>query len=110
MNWEEAKRNTIEVWSSIRDSIGTADELELLTEINSIDDLCVLSRNEASEHGDNVKCHFCPAYQQFGGCKAVCGELSELVTRKEWDAMRGIVQNFIDTIETMELPADHSVH
>jgi hypothetical protein len=110
MQWEEAKRNTLTLWSSIRDSIGTADPVTLLTEINGITDLCVVSRSEAQEHGDLVKCHYCPAYSQFGGCKDVCGELSDLVARKQWDELRAMIQGFIDTLETMETPPEPVAH
>lgn len=110
MNWEEAKSRTIAQWEGIRDSIGKVDEVTLLTDINAVSDLCQLAKTEAFEHGDIVKCHFCPAYEQFGGCKEVCGELSDLVARKEWDEMREMIQGFIDTLRTMKPPAEHTVH
>ena len=105
MDWEEAKRNTLNLWSSIYNLVGKTDSVTLLTEINAIADLCVLAGEEAREHGDLDKCHFCPAYIQFGGCRDVCGELSDLVARKEWDQVRATIESLMVTLEGMEASA-----
>ena len=110
MNWEEAKTGTITQWEAIRDSIGVSDEVTLLTDINAVSDLCQLAKGEAVQHDDLVKCHFCPAYEQFGGCKQVCGELSDLAVRKDFDAMRDMIQSFIDRLQTLDPPPEPHAH
>jgi len=37
MSWEEARNREIAHWSAIREAIGTAAPVELLTEINAAD-------------------------------------------------------------------------
>ena len=46
MNWTEAIDSTVRQWNQIRSSIGTASEVELLTEINAVCDLCAKSLND----------------------------------------------------------------
>jgi hypothetical protein len=104
MNWEEAKHSTIDLWRSIHASVGTADSLSLLTEINAVTDLCALAKEEASAKNDTAKCSYCPAYEQFGGCREVSAALSELVARREWGELRGRIESFIDRLEHMEAP------
>lgn len=104
MNWEDAKKSTIDTWRSIYDSVGTADPVTLLTEINAIGDLCELAKEEATPAHDLDKCHYCPAYQQFGGCREVSAMLSELVARHEWPELRARIQGFIHQLEHMEAP------
>ena len=104
MNWEEAKQNTLNLWRSIYDSVGEADPVSLLTEINVISDLCALAKEESNAAHDLVKCHYCPAYQQFGGCSQVSGLLSELVARRDWAELRVQIAAFIQQLERMEAP------
>jgi hypothetical protein len=104
MNWQEAKRSTIAIWQSIHDSIGTTDPVSLLTEINGITDLCALAKDEATTHGDLAKCHYCPAYEQFGGCQEVSAMLSDLVVRHEWQELRARIEDFIARLERMDAP------
>ena len=104
MNWVEAKRSTLVLWQSIYDSVGTADPVTLLTEINAISDLCALARDEATAHGDLAKCHYCPAYEQFGGCREVSSMLSELVAKRDWDELRTRIKQFISQLDRMETP------
>jgi hypothetical protein len=104
MNWEAAKQSTLDMWRSIHASVGTADPLTLLTEINAVTDLCGLAKEEATAKSDPVKCHYCPAYEQFGGCREVSAALSELVARREWIELRERIESFIDRLERMEAP------
>lgn len=102
MNWQEAKDSTLDLWGRIRSSIGTAESVELLTEINAICDLCEVADTEA--HGDPDRCHFCPAYEQFGGCREVSARLSELVVDQQWEELTRTMDEFITTLEGMEVP------
>ena len=104
MNWEAAKQSTLQMWRSIHASVGTADAVTLLSEINAVTDLCALAKEEADTRGDLAKCHYCPAYEQFGGCREVSAALSELVARREWTELRGRIESFIDRLERMEAP------
>ena len=104
MNWEEAKQSTLRQWQSIHASVGRADPVALLTEINSISDMCALAKEEATPAHDLVHCHFCPAYEQFGGCREVSAHLSELVARKDWAELRAQITRFIHQLDHMDAP------
>jgi hypothetical protein len=104
MNWDEAKQTTLALWRSIHDSVGQADPVALLTDINGISDLCALAKEEAETAHDLVKCHYCPAYEQFGGCREVSALLSELVARRDWPELRARIATFIQQLEKMEAP------
>jgi hypothetical protein len=104
MNWEEAKQNTLRMWRSIHDAVGVADPVTLLTEINAIGDLCTLAKEEAAPAHDLASCHYCPAYQQFGGCREVSALLSELVAERDWPELRRRIEGFIQQLERMEAP------
>lgn len=105
MTWNEAKEGTIRQWTSIRDAIGTADTVTLLTEINTVCDLC--------EKSDDVKgstplgrCDYCLFYQQFGGCQEVSARMSELVASHDWDEVRALVDDMIARTRAMKVPAE----
>jgi hypothetical protein len=102
MNWQEAKDSTLELWRNIRASIGTAESLDLLVEINGICDLCELANSEAA--GEPNRCRYCPAYEQFGGCREVSARLSDLVVQKDWEQLEVMVDDFIGRVEHMEAP------
>jgi hypothetical protein len=104
MNWEEAKRNTLRLWQSIYDSVGKADTVTLLTDINAINDLCVVAKEEADAKHDLDKCHYCPAYEQFGGCRPASALLSELVARQDWPELRRRIELFMRQLEETEAP------
>jgi hypothetical protein len=104
MNWEEAKQSTLRLWRSIHDSVGRADAVSLLTEINAISDLCELAKEEATTRRDLAKCHYCPAYEQFGGCREASGLLSELAARRDWPELRLQIASFIRQLERTEAP------
>lgn len=93
MEWSEAKERTLGSWRRLRDSIGTADELELLVQINAICELCEKAREEAG--GRFPKCDYCLASRQFGGCRGINAEMSDRVAAKDWDRLRDLVDEFI---------------
>ena len=104
MNWEDAKQSTLRFWRSLYASVGTADPLDLLTEINGITDLCVVAKEEAATTHDLAKCHYCPAYEQFGGCRPASAALSELVAKRDWPELKLRIGSFIEELERMEAP------
>jgi hypothetical protein len=109
MNWEDAKQSTLRLWRTIYDAVGREEPLTLLTEINAISDLCTLASEEAHTVHDLASCHYCPAYQQFGGCRSVSALLSELVARRDWPELRLQISSFIDQLERMEAPGSLQV-
>lgn len=104
MEWNEAKSNTLDTWGRIRRAVDKKDELELLTEINAICDLCVAAKQDAGE--GNEPCPHCPAYEQFGGCRQVNAEMSALVVEKDWDGLRQAVDDFIADLRDMDVEPD----
>ena len=102
MEWAEAKVKTLELWMRIRRMTDEPDELALLTEINAMCDLCNTARDQKPESLE--MCSYCLAYQQFGGCRAVNAEMSELVVTKDWETLRARVDGFIESLKSIELP------
>ena len=102
MDWQEARDNTIRYWKGVRGSIDTLDEVELLSEINAINDLCKKANEEA--HGEMGRCDFCLAYQQFGGCLAISLEMSECVVENRRSDLKVLVARFIDQLESVRIP------
>lgn len=105
MTWKEAQEGTIRQWTGIRDSVGTADTVTLLTDINAVCDLCSKS-DEAKGETPFGRCDYCLFYQQFGGCKEVSARMSELVAERRWDEVRALVDDMIAKTRVMELPPD----
>ncbi len=103
MNWTEAIDGTLRQWTTIRDSIGTASEVELLTEINAVCDLCAKSEDDA---GNGIeRCRHCLFYQQFGGCRELSARMSEAVVCKDWDQLRRLIDTTVRDMQAMDLPA-----
>lgn len=104
MTWKEAQQDTIRQWENIRDAIGKADTVELLTEINAVCDLCEKSEQEAgTPYG---RCNSCLFLQQFGGCREVSAKLSELVASGQLDEVRVLVDDMIHKTESLVLPVE----
>lgn len=101
MTWNEAIEGTLRQWTAIRDSIGTADEIELLTEINAVCDLCEKAEKEAG--GGIGRCRQCLFYQQFGGCQDVSARMSEAVVEKDWDRLRHLLDETIRGMQSLEV-------
>lgn len=107
MNWNEAIDGTLRQWTAIRDSIGTASEVELLTEINAVCDLCAKSEEES---GSGItRCQHCLFYQQLGGCRELSARMSEAVAEKDWDQLRRLIDTTIRDMKSLDLPAPASV-
>jgi hypothetical protein len=103
MTWNEAKTGTIRQWEAIRDAIGSADTVELLTEINAVCDLCEKSDQEAGTPFG--RCGYCLFYRQFGGCREISASLSELVVKGEMEEVRAIVDDMIRKTGALALGA-----
>jgi len=101
MNWSEAIEGTRRQWTAIRDSICEADEIELLTEINAVCDLC--EKAEEEEGSGIGRCRRCLFYQQFGGCQDLSARMSEAVVEKDWDRLRSLVDETIDSLRSLSL-------
>lgn len=104
MTWKEAQEGTLRQWMAIRDAVGTADTVDLLTEINAVSDLCEKSDEVA---GTPIgRCDYCLFYQQFGGCREVSARLSELVVEKRLDEVREVVGDMIRKTAEMAMPEE----
>jgi hypothetical protein len=103
MTWKEAQQGTIRQWETIRNAIGKADTVELLTEINAVCDLCEKSEQEAGTPCG--RCDYCLFYRQFGGCREVSARLSELVVSGELDEVSAIVEDVIGKTDALILGA-----
>jgi hypothetical protein len=107
MTWTEAIQGTIRQWTTIREALGVADTVTLLTEINAVCDLCEKSETEA-ENGIE-RCRYCLFYQQFGGCQEVSGRMSEAVVEKDWERVRHLIDEMVQGLQRLELPTQPSV-
>jgi hypothetical protein len=106
MTWTDAVEGTLRQWNAIRDSIAEPDEVELLTEINAVCDLCEKSEQEK---GSGIgRCERCLFYQQFGGCRDLSARMSEAVVEKDWDRLRHLIDETIRSLKSLSLPADAS--
>jgi hypothetical protein len=103
MEWQQALDETISSWERIRDGIGDADELQLLSDINAVCDLCRMSDDEAHESGGR-RCDHCLVFQQWGGCLGINALMSEKVVEKDWDELRHLVDRFITELRTTATP------
>jgi hypothetical protein len=101
MNWEEARNRDLAHWSAVRDAIGEAEPVELLTQINAADALCEKAREEAGSPLDY--CARCRFYQQFGGCREVSGRMSEYVAESDWEGLRALVDEFIAHLRALDV-------
>lgn len=112
-NWEEARQQTLDLWAELRESIAGHDEVELLTGIHAACGLCSLSQEEkeaaraAGQAGEGVtKCHFCPFYEQFGGCRDLNREMTDRLLEKDWEGLERSVDRFIELARRLEMPWD----
>jgi hypothetical protein len=102
MSWEEARNRELAHWFAIRDAIGTAAPVELLTEINAADAFCERAREETgSALGLCARCLF---YQQFGGCRVTSSRMSERVAEGDWEGLRAMVDEVIDHVRALDVP------
>lgn len=103
MSWEEARNRELAHWSAVRDAIGTAPPVELLTEINAADAFCEKSREEAGGPAD--LCTRCLFYQQFGGCRKTSSRMSERAIEGDWEGLRALVDEVIVHVRALTVPA-----
>ena len=108
MDWQQAKDHTIRYWTELRDSIDGKDNVELLRDINAVNKLCDKAKTEA--HGDWGRCHFCIAYDQFGGCTGVSLKMSECVVDGDRETLKALVDGFIENLEALKVPLEDSTH
>ncbi len=101
MNWKEAQRQALVNWGSIREAIGGHDEVELLTEINAVFSFCEKAEEDAG--APIGRCRHCLAYQQFGGCRGISGEMSLRVAKRDWEGLTELVDTFIRQLEELDL-------
>lgn len=101
MSWEEARDRELAHWSAVCDAIGTASQLELLTEINAADAFCERAREEVEERTD--PCARCLFYQQFGGCRETSGRMSEQIATRDWDGLRAMVEEVIGRLRALDV-------
>lgn len=101
MNWTEAIDKTIEKWQAIRDSIGTAHAIELLTEINAVCEVCEKASEEAGGNAV-MKCRHCLLFYQYGGCQGFGARLSERVAEGNWEEVRALVDQAIGALQAVE--------
>ncbi len=108
MSWSEARDETVRLWEKIRSSLGSAHPTDLLTDINLICPLCDEAAQERTAQGqpDADACAFCIAYQQAGGCREVCAEISTRIAEKDWDAAWAIADDFIAGLRALDLPVE----
>ena len=102
MEWADAKAKTLSFWKDLRLAIDREDEVELLTEINAICDLCQVAEEDAPDRLE--RCQHCLFYQQFGGCREINSEMSLKVAERDWDGLRGLVDDFMRHLREMEVP------
>jgi hypothetical protein len=102
MSWEEARDRELAHWVTIREAIGSASPVELLTEINAADAFCQKVREEAD--GPIDYCPRCLFYQQFGGCRVTGSRMSESVAAHDWDALRAQVDEVTAHLRTLSVP------
>lgn len=102
MSWEDARNRELAHWAAIRDAIGTASPLELITDINAADALCEKAR-EGGE-GPIDYCTRCRFYEQFGGCRQPSGRMSESVAARDWEGLRSQVDELMTHLRALEMP------
>ena len=101
-SWEEARHRELAHWSAIRDAIGVAAPVELLTEINAADAFCGKAREGAE--GPIDYCPRCLFYQQFGGCHEMSGRMSERAAAGDWEGLRAQVDEFMLHLRALAVP------
>lgn len=106
MTWQDARQSTVGLWRRILASVGEADEVELLSEINAACALCEAADEVAAGRPD--RCRYCLASDQLGGCKEINFEMSERVVERDWEGLRELIRRYIDALESMQVPSSGS--
>jgi hypothetical protein len=103
-DWQSAKEGTLRHWRKLQVNLDNLDRVELLTEINVVNDLCLKAREAAPEDLD--QCEHCLAYHQFGGCSGVSLKMSECVAEGRMDDLRRMIDEFVANLENLIVPGD----
>ncbi len=102
MTWKQALEETLDQWYALRDEIGLAPDVELLTDIHAACPLCEKATEVA---GDPARrCEVCPLSRQFGSCYPISGEMSESIARHDFAGLADLVDEFIARLEAVRLP------
>ena len=104
MDWKTAVEGTLSHWRKLRRDLDRLDTVELLTQINVVNDLCLKAKDEA--HGDLPQCKYCLANQQAGGCAEVSLQMSVCAVDGRMDELRQKIDEFIEGLKSLEIPAD----
>lgn len=102
MDWQAAKEGTLRHWRELQENLESLDRVELLTEINVVNDLCLKAQESAGE--DIHQCDYCIAYHQFGGCSGLSLQMSECVVEGRMDDLRSLVDAFVSRLERLWPP------
>jgi len=115
MSWREARDRELNHWTAVRDAIGNASPVDLLTEINAADAFCETARHETvaigaaavpgMAHAPGEPCPRCLFYQQFGGCRETSGRMSESVATQDWEGLRAQVDEVIAHLHGLAVPS-----
>jgi hypothetical protein len=101
MDWRQARDATLSDWRRIRASIGEADPIELLTDVNAVCALCEKADEEPPE--GKSRCERCLVARQFGGCSQLNGLMSEKIAEHDWEGLTALVDEFLHELETVDL-------
>jgi hypothetical protein len=102
LNWEAARQDTLNQWLKIREMAREPDELELLTEINTVCELCDVA--EAADPEVFGRCERCLVYQQFGGCRGINAEMSERIVEHDFEGLLVLIDRFIGNLRALRVP------
>ena len=100
MDWKDAKDGTIQEWKRIGTSIGSAEEVVLLADINAVCDLCRAASDAAED--SSHRCESCLGFKELGGCRDANLAMTELVMDKDRDGLRVLVDEFLAALESLD--------
>jgi hypothetical protein len=100
MDWQEAKEATLHQWRDLRSSVGRLDEVDLLTKINEVNELCEKAKQQAE--GEMNRCDYCIAFHQFGGCMGVSLQMSECAVDGDKERLKELMDQFIVLLGRLE--------
>lgn len=101
MEWKEAKERTLTEWLKISDSLGQADSVSLVTEINAVSALCDKAREVAESATE--RCSHCIAFGDTKICEDYRFRLSELVLQEDLGSARELLAEIIARIRDADL-------
>lgn len=93
MEWKLALDATIAEWEVIRDNIGKANPVDLVTEINAVCELCDKASHEADQPGH--RCRYCIVFGTDRGCRDLRLELTQSLLDEDWESSRAQVDEVL---------------